>query len=141
MSVYVGKQVSVSITKTVEGDKGSFLAQEVTLEPKQEIEGIDTLGYDVVQPWGPGLKTYEGSIKEAFKVGADGKTQLERTQPFQTTFEEYTMKLIWDGGTGSKITVTLTGVIFPEPSVASPKNKPAFITTKFRAKSATIAIA
>ena len=141
MSVYVGKQVSVSITKTVEGDKGSFLAQEVTLEPKQEIEGIDTLGYDVIQAWGPGLKTYEGSIKEAFKVGADGKTQLERTQPFQTTFEEYTMKLIWDGGTGSKITVTLTGVIFPEPSVASPKNKPAFITTKFRAKSATIAIA
>jgi len=141
MSVYVGKQVTVKITKTTPGDKGAFLAQEVTLEPKQEIEGIDTLGDDVIQAWAPGLKTYEGTIKEAFKVGADGKTQLERTQPFQSTFEEYTMTLEWDGGGGSKITVTLSGVIFPEPSVASPKNAPAYVTTKFRAKSATIAIA
>jgi len=87
-----------------------------------------------------GLITYEGTLKEAFKAGADGKKILERTTPFQATFEEYTMKLIWDAGTGSKITITLTGVIFPEPSVASPKNAPAFITTKFRAKTATIAI-
>jgi len=141
MSVYVGKQVQVSITKTVEGDMGSFLAQEVTFEPKQAIEGVDTLNSNEVQAWAPGLKTYEGTIKEAFKVGADGKKQLERTPPFQSSLEEYTMKLIWDGGTGSKITVTLTGVIFPEPSVASPKNAPAFITTRFRAKSASIAIA
>ncbi len=141
MSVYVGKQVQVSITKTVEGDMGSFLAQEVTFEPKQAIEGVDTLNSNEVQAWAPGLKTYEGSIKEAFKVGADGKKQLERTPPFQSSLEEYTVKLIWDGGTGSKITVTLTGVIFPEPSVASPKNAPAFITTRFRAKSASIAIA
>jgi hypothetical protein len=141
MSVYVGKQVTVEITKTTPGDKGTFIAQEVTLEPKQAIEGIDDLGHDVVQTWAPGLKTYEGTIKEAFKVGADGKTMLERSAPFQSTFEEYTMTLEWDGGTGNKITVTLTGVIFPEPSIASPKNAPAFITTRFRARSASIAIA
>jgi len=141
MSVYVGKQVQVSITKTVEGDMGSFMAQEVTFEPKQSIEGVDTLNSNEVQAWAPGLKTYEGTIKEAFKVGADGKKQLERTPPFQSSLEEYTMKLIWDGGTGNKITVTLTGVIFPEPSVASPKNAPAFVTTRFKAKSASIAIA
>jgi len=141
MSVYVGKQVQVSITKTTEGDKGAFIAQEVTFEPKQNIEGVDDLGHDEVQAWAPGLKTYEGTIREAFKVGADGKIQLERCQPFQTTLEEYTMKLIWDGGSGSKITVTLTGVIFPEPSIASPKNAPAYITTRFRAKSASVAIA
>jgi len=141
MSVYVGKNVQVTITKTVEGDMGSFIAQEVTFEPKQAIENIDALGSDTIQAYAPGLKTYEGSIKEPLKVGADGKKQFERTPPFQSTLEEYTMKLVWDGGTGSKITVTLSGVIFPEPSVASPKNAPAYITTKFRAKSGSIAIA
>ena len=141
MSVYVGKQVAVKITKTTPGDKGSFIAQEVTLEPKQAVEGVDQLGADTVQAWAAGLKTYEGTIKEGFKVGVDGKTQLERSAPFQSTFEEYTMTLEWDGGSGSKITVTLTGAIFPEPSIASPKNAPAFVTTRFRAKSASIAIA
>jgi len=141
MSVYVGKQVAVKITKTVEGDKGSFIAQEATLEPRQAIEGIDQLGYDTIQGWAPGLKTYEGTIREGFKVGADGKTQLERSAPLQSTFEEYTMKLEYDGGAGSKITISLAGVIFPEPSIASPKNAPAYITTRFRAKSATVAIA
>ena len=66
---------------------------------------------------------------------------LDRAAPFQDSLEEYTMKLIWDDGqTGHKITVTLTGVIFPEPSIASPKNAPAYITTRFRAKSASISI-
>jgi len=141
MSVYVGKQVQVSITKTVEGDMGAFIAQEVTFEPKQTIEGIDALNSDQIQAWAPGLKTYEGTIKEAFKAGSDGKKMFDRAAPFQSNLEEYTMKLIWDGGTNNKITVTLTGVIFPEPSVASPKNAPAFITTRFRAKTASVAIA
>jgi len=142
MSVYVGKNVQVVITKTTEGDMGSFIAQEVTLEPKQAIEGIDALNSDEIQAWAAGLKTYEGTIKEAFKVGSDGKTMLDRTAPFQSTLEEYTMKLIWDDGqTGNKITITLTGVIFPEPSIASPKNAPAMITTRFRAKSASVSIA
>jgi len=141
MSVYVGKNVAVKITKTNPGDMGSFIAQEVTFEPKQAIEGIDTLGADTIQYWAPLLKTFEGTIKEGFKVGSDGKKQLDRSAPFQTTFEEYTMTLEYDGGSGSKITVTLTGVIFPEPSVASPKNAPAYITTRFRAKTASVAIA
>jgi len=142
MSVYVGKNVQVIITKTTEGDMGSFIAQEVTFEPKQAIEGVDALNSDEIQAWAPGLKTYEGTIREAFKVGSDGKTMLDRAAPFQSSLEEYTMKLIWDDGqTGNKITVTLTGVIFPEPSVASPKNAPAYITTRFRAKSASVSIA
>jgi len=141
MSVYVGKNVAVKITKTTPGDKGSFIAQEVAFDPKQDIEGVDTLGADTVQEWAPGLKTYEGSIKEGFKVGSDGKTQLERSAPFQSTFEEYTMTLEWDDGAGSKITISLTGVIFPDMSIAAPKNKPQYITTRFRAKTATVAIA
>ena len=141
MSVYVGKNVQVIITKTSEGDMGSFIAQEVTFEPKQAIEGVDALNSDEIQAWAPGLKTYEGTIREAFKVGSDGKTMLDRAAPFQSSLEEYTMKLIWDDGqAGNKITVTLTGVIFPEPSVASPKNAPAYITTRFRAKSASVSI-
>jgi len=141
MSVYVGKNVQVVITKTSEGDMGSFIAQEVVFEPKQAIEGVDALNSDEIQAWAPGLKTYEGTIREAFKVGSDGKAMLDRAAPFQSTLEEYTMKLIWDDGqAGNKITVTLTGVIFPEPSVASPKNAPAYITTRFRAKSATVSI-
>jgi len=51
------------------------------------------------------------------------------------------MKLIWDGGTGAKITVTLTDVVFPEISVSSPKNAPSYITSRFRARTASIAIA
>jgi len=140
MSVYVGKNVQVVITKTTEGDMGSFMAQEVTFEPKQAVEAVEALNSDQVQAWAPGLKTYEGTIKEAFKVGSDGKKILDRAAPFQDDLEEYTMKLIWDGGVGNKITVTLTGVIFPEPSVASPKNAPTYITTKFRAKTASITI-
>lgn len=139
--VYVGTNVTVTITKTNPGDRGSFIAQEVTFEPKQEIEGVDALGSDTVQAWAPGLKTYEGTIKEALKVGSDGKTQFDRATPFQTSLEEHTVSLAWDGGTGKKITVTLTGVIFPEPSVVSTKGQKAAMTTKFRAKSASIAIA
>ena len=89
MSVYVGKNVQVIITKTTEGDMGSFIAQEVTFEPKQAIEGVDALNSDEIQAWAPGLKTYEGTIKEAFKVGADGKTMLDRAAPFQSSLEEY----------------------------------------------------
>jgi len=139
-NVYVGKQVQVVITETVEGDAGSFIAQEVTLEPKHAVEGVDALNSDEVQAWADGLVTYEGTLKEAFKAGADGAKILERASPFQTSLKEYTVKLIWDGGAGKKITVTLTGAIFPEPSIASPKNAPAFVTTRLRAKSATIAI-
>jgi len=50
------------------------------------------------------------------------------------------MKLIFDGGAGNKITVTLTGVIFTETSISQPKNEPAYITTRFRAKSASVSI-
>ena len=68
------------------------------------------------------------------------KKILERASPFQESLKEYTMKLIWDGGAGNKITITLTGVIFSEPSISTAKNSPAMITTRFRAKSASISI-
>jgi len=140
MSVYVGKNVSVVITFSVEGDQGSYLAQEVTFEPKQEYEGIDALNSDVIQAWARGLKTYEGTIKEAFKIGANGQVQVERNPALKEPIA-LKMKLIWDGGAGSKITVTLYSVVFPEISISSPKNAPSYITSRFRAISAAVTMA
>jgi len=141
MSVYVGKNVNVTITKTQEGDMGAYIAQEVTFEPRIDVEAVDALGSDTVQYWAGGLKTYQGTLREMFKVGPDGKKQLERMPALQSGFEEYTVKLVWDGGTGSKITVELTGCIFPEVTVNARKNEPSTITARFRAKSATVSIA
>jgi len=141
MSVYVGKNVGVVITKQTEGDMGAYIAQEVTFEPRIDVEAVDALGSDTVQYWAGGLKTYQGTLREMFKVGQDGKKQLERTPALQSGFEEYTVKLSWDGGTGNKITVELTGCIFPEVTVNARKNEPSTITARFRAKSATVSIA
>jgi len=141
MSVYVGKNVSVAITKQTEGDMGAFIAQEVTFEPRVDVEAVDALGSDTVQYWAGGLRSYQGTLREMLKVGEDGKKQLERTPALQSGFEEYTVKLSWDGGTGKKITVELTGCIFPEVTVNSRKNEPSTITARFRAKSATVSIA
>jgi hypothetical protein len=141
MSVYVGKNVNVTITKTQEGDMGAFIAQEVTFEPRVDVEAVDALGSDTVQYWAGGLRSYQGTLREMLKVGEDGKKQLERTPALQSGFEEYTVKLSWDGGTGKKITVELTGCIFPEVTVNSRKNEPSTITARFRAKSATVSIA
>jgi len=140
MSVYVGKNVSVSITFSQEGDQGAYIAQEVTFEPKQEYEGIDALGSDTIQMWARGLKTYEGTIKEAYKIGPDGQKQIERNPALKEPVA-LSMKLIWDGGTGNKITVTLTDVVFPEISVSSPKNGVSYITSRFRARTGSVAIA
>lgn len=141
MSVYVGKNVSVTITKQTEGDMGAFIAQEVTFEPRVEVEAVDALGSDTVQYWSTGLKTYQGTLREMFKVGEDGKKQLERTPAFQSSLEEYTVKLSWDGGTGKKITVELTGCIFPEVTVNNRANDRSTVSSRFRAKSATVSIA
>ncbi len=75
MPVYVGKNVYVFITADTSGDMGAFVAQEVTIEPKQAVEGLDALGSDTIEEWAAGLKTYEGTIREPLKVGDDGETQ------------------------------------------------------------------
>ena len=139
MNVYVGRDVEVSIIDDDSGDMGAFVAQEVTLEPKQAIEGIDGLGDDEVQLWAPGLKTFEGSLKEPLMHGEDGEIQMNRLAAFQDPLEEYTMVLTYADDSGD-MAITLTGVIFPEGSVASPKNAPSYITTKFKAKTAVAAI-
>ena len=68
------------ITCSYRYDSNPFIAQEITLEPKQRIEGLDGLGSDTVQEWAVLQKEIDGSIKEAFKPGSD--TQLRRL-PFK----------------------------------------------------------
>ena len=51
-------------------DLEPYVAQELTLEPKRRIEGIDGLGSDTIQVWAPLLKEIDGSIKEVFKPGS-----------------------------------------------------------------------
>ena len=137
MPVYVGKNVYVFITDSTSGDMGAFVAQEVTIEPKQAVEGLDALGSDTIEEWAAGLKTYEGTIREPLEVGDDGETQLARMSALQEDLTEYGMQLKFNHGSGD-ISISFTGVIFPDVSVSAPKNKPAIVTTRFRAKTAAI---
>ena len=66
-------------------DKEPYVAQELTLEPKQRIEGIDGLGSDTIQIWAPLLKEIDGNIKEVFK---DDLQLSERTAFLTRTLKD-----------------------------------------------------
>ncbi len=55
----------------------------------------------------------------------------------QEDLVEYEMQLKFSNPSGD-ISISFTGVIFPDVSVSSPKNKPAMVTTRFRAKTAAV---
>jgi len=135
--VYVGKNVTVEIWDSTETTQYTVtVAQEVRFEPAQNIEGVDGLGSDEIQVWAPGLKTYEGSLHQLM---VSKTQQLDLLAPFQTTLTEYVLKLIYDTGVaGQKITIKLTGVIFPSGAIPSPKNEKIVLEMPFRAKSASI---
>ena len=135
--IYVGKDVTVEIWDAGETTQYTVTdAQEVTVEPAQEIEGVDALGSDEIQKWAPGLKTYEGTLRQLL---VSKTQQLDLLAPFQTSLTEYVLKLIYDTGTaGQKITIKLTGVIFPSGPITSPKNEKIVLEMPFRAKSATV---
>ena len=135
--IYVGKDVTVEIWNAGETEQYTVTdAQEVRVEPAQEIEGVDALGSDEIQKWAPGLKTYEGTVRQLL---VSRTQQLDLLAPFQTSLTEYVVKLIYDTGTaGQKITIKLTGVIFPSGAIPSPKNEKVVLEMPFRAKSATV---
>ena len=117
-------------------DVDPFLAQELTLEPKQGVEGIDGLGTDTIQQWAFLLKEFSGSIKEAVKQGED--QQLKRIEALAAVHTEpYGVIVAWNQG-GSAVKVGLDKVTFPEGSISSPKNSPVFIVTPFRAMTAKL---
>jgi hypothetical protein len=114
-------------------DLTPYYAQEITIEPKQAIEGIDALGYDTIQIWAPLQKEYSGSIKEVLK---NSLMQLNRIEAIRTTtVEPFGIIVVWNQG-GSIVKVGLDNVRFPEGSIPSPKNAPVFIVTPFRAQTA-----
>ena len=135
--IYVGKDVTVEISNAGETEQYTVTdAQEVTVEPAQDIEGVDALGSDEIQKWAPGLKTYEGTLRQLL---VSKTQQLDLLAPFQSSLTEYVLKLIYDTGTaGQKITIKLTGVIFPSGAIPSPKNEKIVLEMPFRAKSATV---
>ena len=136
-TIYVGENVDVEIWNA--GETVEYIvteAQEARLEPAQEIEGVDALGSNEIQKWAPGLKIYEGTLRQLL---VSKTQQLDLLAPFQTSLTEYVVKLIYDTGTaGQKITIKLTGVIFPSGAIPSPKNEKVVLEMPFRAKSATV---
>jgi len=107
-----------------------YYAQELTVEPKQAVEGIDALGSDTVQLWAPLLKEVEGSIKEVLKNSLE---QLNRIEALRTaTVEKYGMIVTWNSG-GSIVKIGIDQIVFPEGSIPSPKSAPVFIVTPFKA--------
>jgi len=110
-----------------------YNAQELTLEPKQAIEGIDALGSDTIQLWAALLKEFAGSIKEVLKNSLE---QLNRIEALRTTtVEPFGIIVTWNQG-GLTVKVGLDGVRFPEGSIPSPKSNPVFIVTPFKAMTA-----
>jgi len=114
-------------------DLAPYYAQELTLEPKQTIEGIDALGSDTVQLWAALLKEFSGSIKEVLKNSLE---QLNRVEALRTTtVEPFGIIVTWNQG-GSMVKVGLDKARFPEGSIPSPKSNPIFIVTPYRAMTA-----
>jgi len=68
-------------------DSEPYIAQELTLEPKQHIEGIDGLGSDTIQVWAPLLKEIDGSIKQVLKPGEE--MQIRSIEPFRSLGHYY----------------------------------------------------
>jgi hypothetical protein len=116
---------------TYRHDLQPYLAQELSIEPKQTIEGLDALGSDNIEAWAPLLKEYSGSIKEALKNSLE---QLNRIEALRTaTVEPFGIIVTWTQD-GLAVKIGLDKVVFPEGSIASPKNAPVFITTPFKAQ-------
>ncbi len=112
-------------------DMQPYVAQELTLEPKQTVEGIDGLGSDTVQLWAPMLKEVSGSIKEVFKPGS--QNQLSQLEMFAGSPEVFWGIIVEFDDGGNAVKIGLDKVVFPEGSLPSPKGSPVFIVTPFRA--------
>lgn len=117
-------------------DKSPYVAQEIRLEPKRAVKGIDGLGSSTVQLWAPLLEEFSGSIKEVLKNSLE---QLNRVEALRTaTVEKHGLKVLWGSG-GSNVILWLDQVVFGEASISSRKNEPVFIVMPFTAMTAKTA--
>jgi len=118
-------------------DLSPYVAQEITIEPKQRIEGIDGLGSDTVQVWAPLLKEIDGSIKEVYKPGDEH--QLSRVEAFaDSPSEAYWGIIVSWSQSGSTVKIGLDKAIFPEGSLPASKNEPVYIVTPFKAQTVKV---
>ena len=114
-------------------DLSPYVAQELSIELKKAVDGVDALGSDTVQVWAALLEEFSGRIKEVLKNSLE---QLNRIEALRTTtVEPFGLVVVWSQG-GSTVKLGLNFVRFPEGSVPSPKNAPVFIVTPFRAMTA-----
>jgi len=90
-----GKTVYV----TYRFDSAPYVAQELTLEPKSVIEGLDGLGSDTIQVWAVLKKEIAGSIKEAFQHG--NVEQLARTGLPKIFYENFENASRWEPLSGT----------------------------------------
>jgi len=89
-AVDAGKTVYV----TYRFDSAPYVAQELSLEPKQRIEGLDGLGSDIIQVWAVLQKEISGLIKEAFQHG--NTEQLARTGLPKVFYENFLNADRWE---------------------------------------------
>jgi len=78
------------------------IAQEISLEPRQSIEGIDGLGSNKVQEWAILLKEFSGNLKEVFRATEQFKRLTKKKQQSQYSQQFFTGALSdFEGDTGN----------------------------------------
>ncbi len=80
-------------------DRSPYVAQELSVEPKQAVEGVDGLGSDTIQVWAPVLKEIGGSIKETLQPGS--LRQLSRLKPVGVREDQFCSDINWDPLSGT----------------------------------------
>ena len=81
-----------NVTCSYRYDVDPYVAQELTIEPSQEIQGIDSLGSDEIQLWARLLKEFNGTIREVFR----SKGQITRLRPVGKMYDPFST---YDTGT------------------------------------------
>ena len=87
------------VTVEYRHDRTPFVAQEVTIEPRQRIEGLDGLGSDEIQQWAVLLKEISGSIKEVYQPGS--LDQLSLLMPLNVRMESFSDDDDWEVVSGN----------------------------------------
>jgi len=84
-------------------DSSPEIAQEISIEPRQAIEGIDGLGSNKVQEWAVLLKEFSGSLKEVFRKTEQFKRLSKKKLGSQYTNQFYFASALddFEGDTGN----------------------------------------
>jgi len=81
------------------------IAQEISIEPRQAIEGIDGLGSNKVQEWAVLLKEFSGSLKEVFRKTEQFRRLTKKKQQSEYSQQFFAGALNDFEGTTSNFTI------------------------------------